>query len=83
VSFEDLTNDAVAAAKFLQTRTDVAASQIGFRLKVRAGGLLPEGVGLLHKELKFGHCRLFPNHCNSQIGVVSLAHGNDLREFGI
>ena len=40
-SFEDLADDAVAAARFLQTRTDVAANQIGFWGQSQGGWIAP------------------------------------------
>lgn len=40
-SFEDLADDAVAAAKFLQARTDVAANQIGFFGQSQGGWIAP------------------------------------------
>ncbi|HEU4511365.1 MAG TPA: alpha/beta fold hydrolase [Pyrinomonadaceae bacterium] len=40
-SFEDLAGDAVAAAKFLQSRTDVAANQIGFLGQSQGGWIAP------------------------------------------
>lgn len=40
-SFEDLADDAVAAAKFLQARTDVAANQIGFWGQSQGGWIAP------------------------------------------
>src|SRR4030095_3420265 len=40
-SFEDLADDAVAAAKFLQSRTDVAANQIGFWGLSQGGWIAP------------------------------------------
>jgi pimeloyl-ACP methyl ester carboxylesterase len=40
-SFEDLADDAVAAARFLQARTDVAANQIGFWGQSQGGWIAP------------------------------------------
>jgi len=40
-SFEDLADDAVAAAKFLQARTDIAANQIGFWGLSQGGWIAP------------------------------------------
>jgi pimeloyl-ACP methyl ester carboxylesterase len=40
-SFEDLADDAVAAAKFLQARTDIAANQIGFLGQSQGGWIAP------------------------------------------
>lgn len=40
-SFEDLADDAVAAARFLQSRTDVAANQIGFWGLSQGGWIAP------------------------------------------
>ncbi len=40
-SFEDLADDAVAAAKFLQARTDIAANQIGFWGQSQGGWIAP------------------------------------------
>src|SRR5678816_1937673 len=40
-SFEDLADDAVAAAKFLQSRNDVAANQIGFWGLSQGGWIAP------------------------------------------
>jgi len=40
-SFEDLADDAVAAAKFLQTRADVASNQIGFWGLSQGGWIAP------------------------------------------
>jgi uncharacterized protein len=40
-SFEDLADDAVAAARFLQARTDVAANQIGFSGQSQGGWIAP------------------------------------------
>jgi pimeloyl-ACP methyl ester carboxylesterase len=40
-SFEDLADDAVAAARFLQVRTDVAANQIGFWGQSQGGWIAP------------------------------------------
>jgi pimeloyl-ACP methyl ester carboxylesterase len=40
-SFEDLADDAVAGAKFLQARTDVAANQIGFFGQSQGGWIAP------------------------------------------
>ena len=40
-SFQDLADDAVAAAKFLQARTDVAANQIGFFGQSQGGWIAP------------------------------------------
>lgn len=40
-SFEDLADDAVAAARFLQSRTDVAANQIGFWGQSQGGWIAP------------------------------------------
>jgi pimeloyl-ACP methyl ester carboxylesterase len=40
-SFEDLADDAVAAAKFLQSRKDVAANQIGFWGQSQGGWIAP------------------------------------------
>jgi pimeloyl-ACP methyl ester carboxylesterase len=40
-SFEDLADDAVAAAKFLQARTEVAANQIGFWGLSQGGWIAP------------------------------------------
>jgi uncharacterized protein len=40
-SFEDLADDAVAAARFLQARTDVAANQIGFWGLSQGGWIAP------------------------------------------
>ncbi|HEX3247779.1 MAG TPA: alpha/beta hydrolase [Pyrinomonadaceae bacterium] len=40
-SFEDLADDAVAAARFLQSRTDVAANQIGFFGQSQGGWIAP------------------------------------------
>jgi pimeloyl-ACP methyl ester carboxylesterase len=40
-SFEDLADDAVAAARFLQARTDIAANQIGFWGLSQGGWIAP------------------------------------------
>ena len=40
-SFEDLADDAVAAAKFLQSRTDIASNQIGFWGQSQGGWIAP------------------------------------------
>jgi len=40
-SFEDLADDAVAGAKFLQSRTDIAANQIGFFGQSQGGWIAP------------------------------------------
>jgi pimeloyl-ACP methyl ester carboxylesterase len=40
-SFEDLADDAVAATRFLQARTDVAANQIGFWGQSQGGWIAP------------------------------------------
>jgi pimeloyl-ACP methyl ester carboxylesterase len=40
-SFQDLADDAVAAARFLQARTDVAANQIGFWGQSQGGWIAP------------------------------------------
>ena len=40
-SFEDLADDAVAGARFLQARTDVAANQIGFFGQSQGGWIAP------------------------------------------
>ncbi|HKO62422.1 MAG TPA: alpha/beta fold hydrolase [Pyrinomonadaceae bacterium] len=40
-SFQDLADDAVAAAKFLQARTDIAANQIGFWGQSQGGWIAP------------------------------------------
>ena len=40
-SFQDLADDAVAAAKFLQSRTDIAANQIGFWGQSQGGWIAP------------------------------------------
>jgi uncharacterized protein len=40
-SFEDLADDAVAAARFLQSRTDIAANQIGFWGLSQGGWIAP------------------------------------------
>jgi pimeloyl-ACP methyl ester carboxylesterase len=40
-SFEDLADDAVAAARFLQARTDVAANKIGFWGQSQGGWIAP------------------------------------------
>lgn len=40
-SFEDLADDAVAGARFLQARTDVAANQIGFLGQSQGGWIAP------------------------------------------
>jgi pimeloyl-ACP methyl ester carboxylesterase len=40
-SFEDLADDAVAGARFLQARTDIAANQIGFSGQSQGGWIAP------------------------------------------
>ena len=40
-TFQDLADDAVAGAKFLQTRTDIAANQIGFWGQSQGGWIAP------------------------------------------
>jgi uncharacterized protein len=40
-SFQDLADDAVAGAKFLQARTDIAANQIGFWGQSQGGWIAP------------------------------------------
>jgi pimeloyl-ACP methyl ester carboxylesterase len=48
-SFQDLADDAVAAAKFLQARTDVAPKQIGFWGQSQGGWIAPLAASRFHE----------------------------------
>ncbi len=61
-SFEDLADDAVAGAKFLQARTDIAANQIGFWGQSQGGWIAPWPLHVFPRPLSRSLCQAAACH---------------------